>query len=212
MEEEYIWITKYGTHIKIKKNQSPMDAFIRQNGNKNNLKQEKIKKDILKVKLDYKEVEKYLKSKKYENEIKEFIINKQDNSIKSCHKVADKVTKFLNDNGIEAETIRVTAIARGETETPETHSVTKMNNKLYDFTGKQFLDGQDSNDVELRIYKNVFANYYAEDNININKNLSNLEKRNKIIEYTKNNLNKIILVKSEKNYPKNLFSNVLSKL
>ena len=43
MNSDYIWITKNGNHIKIKNNQSPMDAFIRQIS-------ERKKDNVLKIK------------------------------------------------------------------------------------------------------------------------------------------------------------------
>ena len=43
MNGDYIWITKNGNHIRIKNNQSPMDAFIRQSIS------EKKREDVLRI-------------------------------------------------------------------------------------------------------------------------------------------------------------------
>ena len=195
MLENGVWRTVGGRRIFIKDGQDLISA-MKESGKFPNKIEERKNDNVLTVKdipkLTVEEAKEYIKSEEFKQNIKDFIKNEYDDNLTSCKEVSNLVTKFLNDNEIEAETISVTPFVKGRMETSGGHFVTKIDNELYDFTGKQYLNEINSEGVELRIYKNIGDDFYSRKEINFNNNMSIDEKTIKIIEYTENNQDELI--------------------
>lgn len=130
------------------------------------------------------------KEKIFENEetikrLKNITKSKEINRLNCCKEVSEEVKKIAEENNIKAEVVQVTVFNEDGMKERNSHYVTKINGKLYDYTGKQFLGSNNPDDIELRIYKKISNNFYAEDDLKINT----LEEA---IEYTEKNKDKLI--------------------
>lgn len=136
---------------------------------------------------------KFNKEKIFESEetikrLKNITKSKEINRLNCCKQISEEVKKIAEENNIKAEVVQVTVFSEDGMKEKNGHCVTEINNKLYDYTGKQFLGSNNPDDIELRIYKKVSDNYYAENDVKINT----LEEA---IEYTEKNKDKLIFYK-----------------
>ena len=217
MKNDYsngVWRTVGGKRIFITKG-TDLKTTMKKSGKYPTAKSDKKSGGVIRVKgiglKNEKEAEKYLGSKDFQKTIKDFIKNKQNNELTCCKEVSNEVTNFIKSNGIKAKTVNVTAYANGKVTQTRGHYVTEMGGKLYDFTGKQYLGEKTSNGAELRIYKHIGNNYFAQKDIKINNNISEKEMKKTVEQYTKNNSDKIILVKDSNYIQQNNWSKVLNK-
>lgn len=102
-----------------------------------------------------------------------------------CKEISEEVKKIAEKNNIKAEVVQVTVFNEDGMKDKNGHYVTEINNKLYDYTGKQFLGSNNPDDIELRIYKKISDNFYAENDLKINT-------PEEAIEYTEKNKDKLI--------------------
>lgn len=133
---------------------------------------------------------KFNKEKIFENEetikrLKKITKSKEINRLNCCKEVSEEVKKIAEENNIKAEVVQVTVFNKDGMKERNSHYVTEINNKLYDYTGKQFLGSNNPDDIELRIYKKISNNFYAEDNVKINT-------PEEAIDYTEKNKDKLI--------------------
>lgn len=110
---------------------------------------------------------------------------KEIGRLNCCKEISEEVKKIAEENNIKVEVVQVTVFNEDGMKERNGHYVTEINNKLYDYTGKQFLGSNNPDDIELRIYKKISDNFYAENDLKI----STLEEA---IEYVEKNKNKLI--------------------
>ena len=103
-----------------------------------------------------------------------------------CKEISEEVKKIAEENNIKAEIKQVTIFNEDGMKEIKGHYVTEINNKLYDYTGKQFLGSNNPDDIELRIYKHILNGFYAEDDIKVST-------PEEAINYTKKNKEKLII-------------------
>lgn len=162
----YTWATRGGKHIKIYKKLGLAESM-------------KLSK-------------KYKKDNVFENEETiQRLTNKakEIGRLNCCKEISEEVKTIANENNIKAKVTQVTVFNKEGMLTLNGHYVTEINGALYDYTGKQFLGSNDPNDIELRIYKKVSNNYYAEDNIKI-------DDPEKAMDYTEKNEDKLIFYRN----------------
>lgn len=110
---------------------------------------------------------------------------KEIDRLNCCKEISEEVKKIAEENNIKAEVVQVTVFNEDGMKEMNSHYVAKINGKLYDYTGKQFLGSNNPDDIELRIYKKISDNFYAEDDLKINT-------PDEAIEYTEKNKGKLI--------------------
>lgn len=132
---------------------------------------------------------KFNKEKIFENE--ETIKKLKDKAkeigrLNCCKEISEEVKKIAEENNIKAEIKQVTIFNEDGMKEIKGHYVTEINNKLYDYTGKQFLRSNNPDDIELRIYKHISNGFYAEDDIKVST-------PEEAINYTEKNKEKLII-------------------
>lgn len=130
-------------------------------------------------------IDKILNSNDTIEELKK--ITNEKGRLNCCKEVSEKIKEIIGKNNMQAEVKQVTVFANGEMGTIGGHYVVEINNKLYDYTGKQFLGSNNPNDIELRKYVPNKNGFYSE-----NANISDIEEAQR---YTAENKEKLIIYK-----------------